>query len=199
SNGNAKKDRARSRSRPSALPRPQRQERSRRMSIRAAIGVAGIVLSLLTGHHAADAAVSVTIDPRNPVAVRASQTRQFTATVSGATDVSVKWALTPPPGVSLAGVGSITTSGLYTAPAQPLPGFSSLTVTVTSVAQPTASASNTITVLNPLPTIGSVSPSSLPLGAFTLFVYGSRFVPGAQIRWNGAPPTPSLVSASHLM
>src|SRR5262249_13869683 len=116
------------------------------MSIRAAIGVAGIMLSLLMGYHAADAAVSVTIDPRHPVGERASQTRQFTATVSGATDVSVKWALTPPPGVSLAAVGSITAGGLYTAPAQPLASFSSVTVTVTSVAQPTASASNTITV-----------------------------------------------------
>jgi hypothetical protein len=45
-----------------------------------------------------------------------------------------------------------------------LPGFASVTVTATSAADPTARASNTITVRYSIPTLSSLSPNSLSLG-----------------------------------
>src|SRR5262249_4633604 len=132
------------------------------------------------------------------VAVRVNGIRQFTATVSGATDGSVTWSLTPPPGVSASVIGSIDVNGTYAAPPSPLPGFASLTVTATGVALPTATASTTITVLNRLPSLTSVAPSSLPLGAFNLTVTGTKFVRGARVKWNGAPLATTFVSASQL-
>ena len=165
---------------------------------RALMGVAVVTLSLLAGSLAAEGAISVAIDPKLALTVPVNGTRQFTATVSGATSPSVTWSLTPPPGVSAGAIGVIDATGKYTAPPGPLPGFASLSVTVTTVAPPKASASNSITVRYPAPSLSAVSPSSLPLGAFSLTVSGSKFVSGAQVRWNGAPLATTFVSASKL-
>src|SRR5262249_39631619 len=169
-----------------------------RMTARGWVWLAVVMLSLLSAYQPVEGAVAVTLDPKSAVTVRVNGTRPFTATVSGATDGSVTWSLTPPPGVSASVIGSIDASGTYTAPASPLPGFASLTVIATSVALPTATASTTITVLNRLPLLTSVAPSSLPLGTFNLSVSGTKFVRGAQVKWNGAPLATTFVSASQL-
>src|SRR5262249_17829451 len=62
----------------------------------------------------------------------------------------------------------------------------------------TASASNTITVRYPVPTLTSLTPNSLPPGAFTITVNGSKFVSGAKVLWNGAPLATNFVSSSQL-
>jgi len=53
---------------------------------------------------------------------------------------------------------------------------------------------------NPVPTIGSLNPSSRTAGsgAFTLTVNGTNFVAGAVVRWNGANRTTTFVSATSL-
>src|SRR5437867_1333851 len=99
----------------------------------------------------AASAATVTIDPKSSVTVPINGVRQFTATVTGTTNTAVTWSLIPPAGVSASLIGTIDAIGKYTAPPNPLPGFASLTVKVTSVADPTASASNTITVRYPIP------------------------------------------------
>src|SRR5262245_9721902 len=99
------------------------------------------------------AGVTVTIDPKNPVTVVVNATRQFSATVTGAASTAVVWSLAAPAGVSPSAIGTITTAGKYTAPSSPLPGFAAVTVTVASAAQPTAGASNTITVTYPTPSL----------------------------------------------
>jgi hypothetical protein len=53
--------------------------------------------------------VQVTIDPKT-VTLAPGETRQFEASVTGATDTSVLWSVVEPDG------GSITTAGVYTAP-----------------------------------------------------------------------------------
>jgi hypothetical protein len=58
-----------------------------------------------------EGAVAVTLDPKSAVTVRVNGIRQFTATVSGATDGSVTWLLTPPAGVSPSAIGSIDANG----------------------------------------------------------------------------------------
>jgi hypothetical protein len=167
-------------------------------SAHAWLGVAVATLSLLLGPPTTEGSVSVTIDPKSALTVPVNGTQKFTAKVSGATNTSVRWSLTPPSGVQAGAIGTIDATGKYTAPPSPLPGFSSLTVTATSVVQPKASAKNSITVRNPPPSLSAVSPSSLSLGAFSLTVYGSQFVSGAQVRWNGAPLATTFVSPSQL-
>ncbi len=110
--------------------------------------------------------VSITISPTSS-AMGFGATQQFTATVSGATNTDVTWTISP------SGTGSISSSGLYTAPSAQLPAagaprtvsvvagqtFSSadfavntvplstsVTVTATSQADSTKSASATITI-----------------------------------------------------
>jgi Protein of unknown function (DUF1800) len=165
--------------------------------VRTKIGVVIALLFALTTV-TAEAAVTVTVDPRNPVTVVAGVVQQFSAAVAGTTNTAVTWSLSPPAGVSASAIGTIDARGKYTAPAAPLPNFASLTVMATSLADTTARASNTITVRNPTPVLSSVSPSPVPLGAFTLTVNGSGFVSGARVLWNGTPLATTFVSSARL-
>ncbi len=111
---------------------------------------AGIALSwtgLLTGKPGTQSSlnVNVTISPPK-VTLYAGETQSFVATISGADDKSVNWAVDEEEG------GSISVSGLYTAPK--LQGV--YHVTVTSRSHPEKKAVATITVLtycDPLPTV----------------------------------------------
>src|SRR5439155_13575819 len=62
------------------------------------------------------------------------------------------------------------------------------------------SAARTLSINNPAPTISSLSPASVAVGAvaFTLTVNGSNFVSGSSVRWNGAARTTTFVSATQL-
>jgi Pro-kumamolisin, activation domain/Bacterial Ig-like domain (group 3) len=88
------------------------------------------------------------------------QTTQFTATVTNSSNTAVTWSVTPANG------GSISSTGLYTSPmiALGLPG--SATVTATSQADPTKSASTTETITpTTVPTAVVGSPYSLTVTA----------------------------------
>jgi len=96
-------------------------------------------------------------------------------------------------------VGTIDSKGLYTAPAVvPTP---SNTVTITSLAtnfpQDTP-GSVTINVLNPIPIITTVTPSTFSEGMSTITITGSQFIYGAQIIWNGAAIPTTYVSGTEL-
>ena len=96
-------------------------------------------------------------------------------------------------------IGTIDNNGLYTAPAIiPVPN----TVNVTAVAtdypnDPPGSAA--LGVLNPIPIIGGVTPSTFPEGTAQVTVSGSQFVFGAQIIWNGTPVLTTMNSSSELI
>jgi len=62
------------------------------------------------------------------------------------------------------------------------------------------SNAQTFTVLNPVPTITSLSPASATVGGldFTLTVTGTNFVPSSVVRWNGAARATTYVSATQL-
>jgi len=94
--------------------------------------------------------VTVTVSPSN-ANVQVSTTQQFTATVSNSSNQSVTWSVT--------GGGTISSSGLYTAPTTVPSG--AVTVQATSVASPTAMGSASVTVTNPaLPVSVTISPTS---------------------------------------
>jgi len=67
------------------------------------------------------------------------QTQQFTASVTGTTNTAVTWSLSP-------AVGTIDSTGLYTAPAS-VTSAQTVTVTAQSAAAPTTKASATVSLL----------------------------------------------------
>ena len=87
--------------------------------------------------------VKVSITPKSP-SVRAGKTKQFTATVTNATNTAVRWEVNGVVGGNRT-VGEITAAGLYTAPAA-IPSPDKVMVTAVSVADPSESASATVTI-----------------------------------------------------
>ncbi len=86
---------------------------------------------------------TVTLSPRRAAVVTPTQTQQFTATVKGNTNTAVTWSVNKIPGGNTS-VGTISATGVYTPPATP----GGRTVTATSVAVPSSSASAPIYVTN---------------------------------------------------
>jgi hypothetical protein len=110
--------------------------------------------------------------------------QQFTAIVTGATNPAVSWSTTG---------GSVSPNGLYTAPST----AGSYTVTATSMADSTKSASAILTVTAPATVAVSVSPSAASLSTggtqqFTATVTGTR---NTAVTWSASGGT---VSASGL-
>lgn len=117
--------------------------------------------------------VGITISPTSAT-VGYGATQQFTAAVTGATNTAVTWSVSSSNSSSSTEIGSISSSGLYTAPAattvpaastptdfqvtagntasnvnvavQPLNDVTTVTVTATSAADSTQSASATVTL-----------------------------------------------------
>lgn len=102
----------------------------------------------------APAQVSVTIDPMS-TSLTSGGTQQFTAAVSNTTNSGVTWTSTG---------GSVTTTGLYTAPAT----AGTYAVTATSVVDVTKSASATVTVTASASTTFSEVESNNTTGAANL-------------------------------
>jgi Fe-S cluster assembly iron-binding protein IscA len=99
---------------------------------------------------------AVTVSPLQTQVV-VSGHQQFTATVSGATNTAVTWSLKGS-GCSGASCGTVTSAGLYTAPAT-VPSPANVTLTATSAADPTKSASASITIIPPVNV--TISPTSV--------------------------------------
>ena len=79
-----------------------------------------------------------------------------------------------------ASAGSISATGLYTAPSTP-PASNSVTVTATGA---NGSASALVTLIPPQPTITSVGSGSLPLGVFSTTISGAGFTVQSMVRLN---------------
>lgn len=97
--------------------------------------------------------ITVTVSP-SATTVLTSATAQFTATVTGTTNTGVSWSVS---GVAGAGVGTISASGLYTAP-NLVPSPALVTVTATSAANSSVSGSAQIKVASPI--VITLSPTS---------------------------------------
>jgi hypothetical protein len=103
------------------------------------------------------AAVTVTVSPAS-AQVSIGTAQQFTATVVGSGDQIVVWSLS---GAGCAGItcGSITGSGLYTAPVTP-PNPPSVNVIATSLADASAIGTAIVTVVSPPPITVTISPTA---------------------------------------
>src|SRR5207244_4070599 len=116
--------------------------------------------------------VIVTIAPVSAT-VAASGTRQFTARVQNTSNTAVTWQVNVVTGGN-ATVGTLSSSGLYTAPASP----ATVTVTAVSQADATKSASAQVTITPPTAVSVTVSPTSATVAAggtqqFTATVLGT--------------------------
>ncbi len=100
-------------------------------------------------------AITVSVTPGS-VILTGGQTQAFTASVNNTSNTGVTWTINP------AGAGSISSTGLYTAPASEASQLM-VNVTATSQADPTQSASVTIT-LSPT-SITPIPPSSPQCGS----------------------------------
>ena len=98
--------------------------------------------------------LSIGVTPANATVYFGNMTQQFLANVANATNTAVTWTISP------AGVGTISSTGLYTSPNTYFPQ-QTITVTATSQTDPTKSSSAAVTLLNP-PSV-SVTPSNVTL------------------------------------
>ncbi|HBY58286.1 MAG TPA: hypothetical protein DEH78_00585 [Solibacterales bacterium] len=129
---------------------------------RAPAAVAGVTSVTATARSAADPArfatatisvsptVTVGLSPQT-VSLYAAKTQQFVASVSGVTNTSVSWSVSPQ-------VGTITSAGLYTAPSA-VSAAQQVTIKATSAADGTKSASAVVTLQPPIAV--SVAPASV--------------------------------------
>ncbi len=125
----------------------------------------------LQGTGVAPPPVTVAVIPLSPTLPAGGQ-QQFTATVTGATNLAVTWS------VDETGGGSVTTLGLYTAPTT----SGTYHVRATSVANTASYGEATVTViaLPPSPTIMSVTPNIGYPGqqGLSVTITGANFVAG---------------------
>ncbi len=128
--------------------------------------------------------------------VRAGDTLQFTAKVSGTMDQSVVWSVNGVVGGN-ATSGKISASGVYAAPAA-LPNPASISIEATSSSDKTLSGKSMVTLENPVPTVTAVSPASVPVGNFSITITGSKFVSGAKVMMGAQALTTKFVSATQL-
>ena len=141
--------------------------------------------------------ITVVISPKTAT-LGAGNVQQFQATVTGSIDLSVTWSVN---GVSFGNstVGRMDGSGNYTAPDN-IVGLGSVTVTATSNANPAKSDSAVVTLINPVPTLTSVTPSTLGLGSFQVTLNGTGFVSTSTATFGGQPMqvtyvTPTMLTA----
>ena len=139
-----------------------------------------------------------TVVVTGPSDTRLGGTAQFTATLSGTSNTAVTWQVNGTAGGSAAS-GTISTSGLYTAPVA-MPSSSSVTISAVSQASSSTSGSFNEAIWNPVPTLSSAAATEVGTGAATALidVQGNSFVQGAEIEVGGVSVPSTYVSATEL-
>ena len=140
--------------------------------------------------------VAVAVTPTTAM-VRTGNQQTFTATVTGALNLSVTWTVNGVPDGNST-IGTIAANGAYTAPLV-LPTVNTVTVTATSVEDPTRSGSATITLENAIPVITSVTPTTLTANTqFELTVNGTGFTPGSIVNLGSTPLSTTFIAPTQL-
>ena len=138
---------------------------------------------------------ALTVTPSSAT-VRGGDSQPFTAKTSDGSTPTLTWAVNAVAGGS-ASTGTITTTGVYTAPQFP-PASNMVTISATETTNATTTASSAVTLNNPTPQIATVTPTSIPVGAFTLTVSGTNFAPGATLMFGTTALSTTRVSAAQI-
>jgi len=131
--------------------------------------------------------ITVTVTPAAGSLVLGGQAT-FAATVTNTTDIEVGWSVSGVPGGS-AGQGTITSGGVYTAPAD-LPSPATVLVTATSHADSTKSGSGSLAITSDISLNLAPNPASVELGASQPFqaTVTSNGHPDTAVRWSLSGP-----------
>src|ERR1700685_4318310 len=123
-----------------------------------------------------------------------SQTLQYTATVTGLANKTVTWSVSGVKGGNSTN-GTITTGGLYTAPATiPANG-----ITVSALGSDGRTSAIVYVAIDPAgPSISSISPNPIPVGSYTITLTGRGFKNGAIVRTPIANLTTTFVNSTTL-
>jgi uncharacterized protein (DUF1800 family) len=122
---------------------------------------------------------------------------RVTQTLQLKTEAPVIWSVNGIPGGN-ADIGTVSSTGVYTAPAiVPVPN-NQVTIESSSTIYP-SKGSYGVAVLNPIPIISTITPGSFSEGNAQVIVNGSAFVYGAQILWNGTPVPTTYLSGTQLV
>ena len=132
--------------------------------------------------------VSVNVTP-GTAALYANQTQQFSATVANTSDTSVTWAVSP------SGSGSITASGLYTAPTA-IASQQSVTITATSQADSSKSATATITLFPTLQVTVTPTTGSIYSGQTQQFAASVTNAVNTSVTWSVSPSDTGYITAA---
>ena len=138
----------------------------------------------------------VTISMAAKTNVRLGATHKFSATVSNSQNKTVLWSVNGVAGGSPV-TGTIGPDGTYTAPVVMSAG-GMVTIGAAAAAQPSATAQEAVTLLNPIPTLQSVTPNPVAYGPTTITVAGQGFVQGSQIKLGSTLLTTQFVSPNQL-
>jgi hypothetical protein len=117
----------------------------------------GTAVIALTGTGTAAPVVAVAVTPAK-ASITTGATQQFTASVTGTPNTAVTWTASGT-GCSETACGTISSSGLYTAPAT-VPSSATVTITATSQSDSTKSASASVTIVPPPGTSYYLAPAS---------------------------------------
>ncbi|AXC16056.1 hypothetical protein ACPOL_6846 (plasmid) [Acidisarcina polymorpha] len=111
--------------------------------------------------------------------------------VNGSAQETVTW--------SVSGAGSISSSGVYTAPAT-LPTNRAVTITAVLASNSTIKASYRLDVINPVAVIEGSNPSLTPAGKSTAITFtGTGFVPSTVVLVNNTPVPTTYQSATSVV
>jgi len=144
-----------------------------------------------------DSGVRVTVAPLTAT-LGSSETFQFSATVTGTTNSAVTWSVNGVNGGNST-VGTISATGLYTAPAT-VP-TSATVITATSVADTTRNGTANLTLLAGVdPTLSSIDPNSTAQGSIVQDIYlsGTNFFTTSVARVGGVAVPTTFISATLL-
>ena len=141
------------------------------------------------------AAVTVTVSPTGH-SLRVGATLALSAKLANTSNSAVIWLVNGLQGGNSA-VGTVSSAGLYTAPAV-VPGNPIVTVSAVSQADPVVAGSVTVGLQNPLPAVTSVNPNTVNPGNTTITVNGTGFATGATIYFAGTALPTTFVSDTQL-
>ena len=120
-------------------------------------------------------------------------TQQFTAKAHTGSTPALTWSVNGVAGGN-ATLGTISATGLYTAPEFP-PAPNTITVSAAETSDSTKTGQSAVTLGNPVPQLTSLSPTTIPVGAFTLTLSGLHFAPGATV-YLGSTAVATTVNSS---
>ncbi len=138
-------------------------------------------------------AQSIAISP-SYTTVGVNGTVQYSAKVTGLTSTTVTWSVSGVKGGNAAN-GTITTGGLYTAPATiPANG-----ITISALGSDGKTSAIVYVAVEPAgPSISSISPNPIPVGSYSITVTGTGFQNGAIVRTPGVNLSTTFVNSTTL-